>query len=485
MRAVSLLVLLMLLPPLSSHAQAAGGAQPTDAKQPLPVDTRKNWSVAFTAFTPQGLAPQETYLAFSIPLLLKDQVSALAAHSFSAEERLVYQKQIVSRELDGLYQSLSQLRQQRDETLFVATSDRKAVEAAEKRLSDALDRIRWLEDLDPALIVVEKEKPLQIKEGTGVGNLFDPPKYSPYQYAVQQDVDLLIGGTATDVQGYILIDLWAYASASEQVVYTFRDAAQPEGIYASLTEAAKGLIGVMLGREWSSLTLVPDPLDSMVTIDGTSMGAGRIQTAYLTPGSHTIVVSAPGYTQSEVETELASFEERVIPIALQKVERPRVSLSSSPPGADVYLDSVWIGTTPLTLEAPAVRTRLELDLDGYYSMPTSLGPSSPPQLVISLTRDVASRDALQKKARDEFYVALGFFALSLPIPFFCYSYSNDYKLTYVRLLADENPSASGAATVVNIFVYSYYSSLGVSASLFTWMIVDLVRYIAIANRTAG
>ncbi len=462
---------------------AALWAQTTPEQKP-PVDSRKSWSAAFTALTPHDLPPEEQYLAFSIPLLLKNQLASVLKHTFSDEEMLAYQKQIISLELGTLYKSLAQLRQQRDEALFASPQDPKAAAAAEKKLTEALDRIRWLEELDPALVKVEREKPIAVKEGTGVGNLFDPPSYSQYQYAVQIDTDLMIGGTASDVQGYILMDLWAYSATLQKIIYTFRDAAKPEEIYSSLEEAGKGLVGAMLGREWAALTILPDPPQCTVTIDGDSMGEGKVQSAYLTPGKHIVEVTAPGYESAEVVTTLAAFEDQSIPVSLVKRELPKVSISTIPPGASVYLDSVWMGTTPLVLELPPLRSRLQLDLDGYYSVPMSLGPASPPELAISLQRDVASRTALQTQARDRFYTALGFFALSLPIPLFSYSYRNDYLLDTTRFPAG-TPAGDGAAVLEQVFKYGTWGGAAVSAGLFTWMIIDLVKYITIANRTAG
>ncbi len=499
MRTPALLALLLVLPLFRSYPQAPPtppdqqppGTPPAPApqgpqsgRQTAPLDARKNWAVAFTSLTGEGLTPDESYLAFSVPLLLKDRVSALSDHSFPPEELAAYQKSVIIKELRGLYQGLAQLRQQRDESLFAVPQDPKAVADSEKRLSDALERIHWLEALDPAEIKVEKAKPVQFKEGTGVGKLFDAPQYSLYQYALEQDADLLIGGTVRQIEGYILVDLWAYEPVQEQTVYTFRDAAQPERIYESLGEAAKGLVGVILGRQWASLTLVPDPPDSLTTIDGKSMGAGRVQSAYLEPGAREIRVSAPGYKEEVRTVDLAPLEEQTLSIQLEKENRPNLTLSTNPPGADVYLDSIWIGKTPLTLELPAERTRVQLGLAGFYDVPFSIGPSSPPQLSFDLQKDIGSLQEFQKKARDDFYTAFGFFLLSLPIPFFSYTFSASYARAYAQQPAGST-AAQNSVNTYYIFYYSYFAGIGLSASLATWMIIDLIHYITVANRTAG
>jgi hypothetical protein len=453
----------------------------------LPTDDRKSWVVAFTALEPQAMPVEDGYLAFSIPLLLKDHVSALRSHVFPAEERIAYQKLMVRNEQQGLYQNLAQLRQQRDEFLFTPPANSQALDNVRQRLQAALDRADWLESLDPGQVDLVDEKPVVFKEGTGVGNLFNAPAYSPREYATQKDVDadLLIGGSVKVVQGYILYDLWAYEPSMESIVYTFRDAAQPEQVYASLTEAAQGLIGIILGRDWSALSIQPDPPQSTVFIDGVSMGEGKVQSAYLKPGEREIRVASPGYKEETRAVTLASREVQTVSIALEKEAAPNITLFSDPPGSDIYVDSVWQGKTPLSLELPPVRSRVQLDRTGFYDLPFSIGPGSVSDVSLSLQRDVGSRADLQKIARNDFYGSFGFFALSLPLPIFLYSLSLDYGALYNTFLPPGSPSETGVYVGGYALYFSSLAGAALSASLFTWAIINLVHYITVSTRTAG
>jgi hypothetical protein len=178
----------------------------------------------------------------------------------------------------------------------------------------------------------------------------------------------------------------------------------------------------------------------------------------------------------------------VVDVSLVKQARPMMKIETSPPGADVYLDSVWKGKTPLTLETPAERTRVQLGLEGFYDLPLSIGPGTAPEISLILQPDVGSRVEIQQKARDDFYTAFGFFAVSLPIPLFCNSFYLDCAAELQRLIySPGDTSAAQANTVLagNIFYYSSLGSAAISASLFTWMVVNLVRYIIVSDRTGG
>jgi hypothetical protein len=489
MRARTFFALLLLsLMPLPD-ALAADAAVPDTAsgstEQIPPADSRKTWSVAFTAFSVESLPAERRYFAYSIPLLLRDRLSGLTTHTFSPAERDLYRSLVISKELAPIYKSLQQQRSARDEAALAAGG---ASAAQEKQLATLLSRIRWLESLDPSVIDVAEEKPLAFKDGTAAGKLFDAPLYSFYQYAMDKDVDLLVGGTVTEIEGYLLVDLWAFAPAREAVVYSYREAAGPEEIYSSLDAAVKGLTGVVLGRDWSALSVNPDPPNSVVVIDGVSMGAGKVNAAYLAPGSREIKVTAPGYAPDTRTVELAPFAEKTIDVSLVKQERPMMTISSTPPGADVYLDSVWKGKTPLSMETPAEQSRIQLGLGGYYDLPLSIGPDSAPALSLVMEPDTGSRTAVQDKARDDFYFAFGFFALSLPIPFFCNSSYLDSRAELDRLMAFPADTSAAQARVIlvgNVSFYSYLGSTAISASLFTWMIVNLVRYIMVVDKTAG
>ncbi len=477
---------LMLLPLCFASAQAPSDSRESTAtaEKEVPKDKREKWTVAFCAFNSRALSPEDGYLASSVPLLLKDGVSALRMHAYPEEEKLAYRKSIIALELRDLYQSAAQLRSDRDGYLFSSSLESQAFVESEKKLQSALDRINSLAALDPQKVKLEDEKPILIKEGTGVGKLFDAPIYSRHQFAIEQDVELLVGGALSEVQGYIVIDLWAYRPVGEKSVYVFHDAAQRERIYSSLSVALKGLVGTILGKQWASLTVVPDPPQSVISIDGKSMGAGRIQSAYVDPGTREIRAFAPGCKEAVQEVTLLPSEEKTVSIALEKEANQSLTLSSEPPGADAYLNSVWMGKTPLLLEVPSERSRVQLNMPGFYDLPFSTGPSSPPRITMTLQPDVGSRDELQKKARDQFYLSFAFFALSLPIPFFCSSIADDYSLLYARSPIGSRDK-SEAEDMYNGWITAYYVGTGLTASFFAWMVVNIINYISVSNRSAG
>jgi hypothetical protein len=148
-----------------------------------------------------------------------------------------------------------------------------------------------------------------------------------------------------------------------------------------------------------------------------------------------------------------------------------------------------MGKTPLILDRPVQRERLELVSPGFYERPFSLGPATPETLTMSLQPEKGSRETRQRRARDAFYTSFAYFLLSLPIPFFCYSLALDEALEIrnlqgVDLGGNTLAAQESAYQTGNAYYYSYLGGLGLSGGLLVWTIINLVAYVTAANRPA-
>jgi hypothetical protein len=173
-------------------------------------------------------------------------------------------------------------------------------------------------------------------------------------------------------------------------------------------------------------------------------------------------------------------------VTLDKKPAASVFVVSVPAGAALYVDSIWQGTTPLLQSKPPVRSRGVLSQTGFYDLPFSIGLDSPPQLSFSLQPDLGARDAAQKKARDEFYTAFGWFAVSVPLPLFCSAFKIDYEAKQLFFTANAMYAEAASAQLgAQAFLAGYVAGIAISASLFTWMVIRIIAYISVSNGTAG
>ncbi len=295
-----------------------------------------------------------------------------------------------------------------------------------------------------------------------------------------------MGGTLREVQGYLLLEVWAFDATRGKIVLSSREAAEREEIYAFMPAVGKELAGIILGREWTQLVFNPDPPGASLYVDDALIASGVSPALYLSPGTRAIRVSAQGYRDESRTVTLEAGQKFPLDVKLEKEITGSVSVTSEPTGADLYVDSVWKGKTPLSVERPPSRSRGVLSLAGFYDLPFSIGQDSMEQLSFSLQKDIGARDILQKQARNDFYVSFGWFAVSIAVPLFSYALAIDSAVHENEFLLQNNFSKAASAHLnYQIFLGGYYGGMAVSAVLFTWMVFRIVHYVAVSNGTAG
>jgi hypothetical protein len=117
------------------------------------------------------------------------------------------------------------------------------------------------------------------------------------------------------------------------------------------------------GSSTGSLVIETTPAGAAVTLDGNEQGTTPCTIDALTPGFHTLVVSHDGYQPFEGEVKIAaggtsSKSVHLLPAAspeMASISTSReqgvteVSITSSPPAADVVVDGEYKGLTPVRL----------------------------------------------------------------------------------------------------------------------------------------
>jgi len=117
--------------------------------------------------------------------------------------------------------------------------------------------------------------------------------------------------------------------------------------------------------EGATLEVRSDPSGAQVYVDGEYLGRTPL-VAGVAPGRHQVEVRLAGYEPYRVSVRLGAGERvkvfaRLVPAA----RKGRLDVRSEPEGARVYLDGVYRGRTPLTLELEPGTYDLRLTLPGY------------------------------------------------------------------------------------------------------------------------
>jgi hypothetical protein len=122
------------------------------------------------------------------------------------------------------------------------------------------------------------------------------------------------------------------------------------------------------------------PGGASVSLDGTSMGetpsSGSLKLNAIAVGSHTVVLTRPGYQQYSATTTVSANTVTEVSALLQPTSAPTgtggLTISSVPAGANAFVDNAFVGITPLTLSSVAAGTHtVTIKLDGYQEYTVS------------------------------------------------------------------------------------------------------------------
>jgi hypothetical protein len=93
-----------------------------------------------------------------------------------------------------------------------------------------------------------------------------------------------------------------------------------------------------------------DPPGALVILDGVTMGKTNTTLTGILEGPHTVIVRYPGYYDCKLQATVVDMV--TLPLQCTMEEIPTtgtISANSTPPGADVYLDKVRVGASPVII----------------------------------------------------------------------------------------------------------------------------------------
>lgn len=130
------------------------------------------------------------------------------------------------------------------------------------------------------------------------------------------------------------------------------------------------------------LTVVVDPDGGELLLNGKSISPGRAYEVESNTPQQVVYFSA-GYKSAKRAVTLGPNEKETLRISLD-ADIGRVDVKSDP-AADIYVGGTKVGTTPATLNLPAVATDIEFRKAGYRTVTKRITPSSKRTTVVAAT----------------------------------------------------------------------------------------------------
>jgi hypothetical protein len=411
------ILLVLVLAPLS------GLAKPEEAEKPV---LNQEWALVVTAFDTSALPPSQ---AAQGELIIKELVNSFLRvqyHIRSPEELDFYRDYEQTRAVKAASSALAAKQKSRDDLLF--RGDRSWKYRRDLRVMDA-DIVK----LEEALRAAETESPLI--EPRPVFTLIQQTPQPPepgkeYSFCRTQKADAFLSGAVSEFHGRIHVSLKVYALYAQAYVYEDFVLFSPGDREPALSGLSLALGSLAAGAAPVQVAVRSEPPSASLTIDNSFAGTGGEFVLERFPGKFTVDAYSEGYQDASAELELNPGETAALYINLTPLLSKSAGIQSDEEGALVYLGALYVGKTPMDLEATPYTSQYVLvensggeqarvvfrDYEGIMSV-------RPQPVEIPESRSV---NTLRRK----FYGAFGRFWISLSLAVLITGVRNSYTSGY-------------------------------------------------------
>jgi hypothetical protein len=332
---------------------AFGRKQAEEEKAPL----NPEWTLCITAFDTSGMSPSWQTAGDTVTRNFVSVMQNLSFRSRGDEESSYYSGYALARSVSQAADALARKRTERDLLIFRGDpswkyqNDLKTVDAAILRLE---------EDLAKAEAAVPRVEglPVFILSGKNREGTFPMPPEPGYEnrFCTSERVDAFLTGRLSEYYGRIYLETKLYTRYTGSYSYEDRVLFSSEDFNQALVEISDRIAAKISEIVPSAILVRTVPSDAMILLDGTYLGQGEVEVRSHSPGLAELAVHATHYAPLAIPLELKPGEIAEVIIDLSPLGRSVFEVDTpGSPGSRVFLGSLYVGETPLTLELPRTR----------------------------------------------------------------------------------------------------------------------------------
>lgn len=443
--------------------------------------------VAVAEFTGKGLPRSMDLFSSALPRLLLAELSVLPlrldSESYLAEKaRLQASRDIfaLGTELASRLDELAQKRLEPGVDAFKRSRDlveaeRKAAEALAKLDPEAVGRAAVRGTAPGEGPAPPKPRSALISPLNDGGALVRMDAAGPVASIHGKKIDFLVYGELEAIGSYAAVDLMVYDSATGRTVLRARSYGDPSDPSPLARELAEKVCALVAGRPYARVDFRLSPDSASLSVGGQELDSRQRRLYVYGEQSLVVVASAPGRGSLTSRIDLVPGDRKVVDLSLAELSTGTATISTSPSGLSVHVDGLPVGLSPVQATLRGERSVVTAYSGDAASATAVLPASGEPVIVLEPSASAREAARLVSQKRDEFYDALGWLVLSLPLTSMTYGLNTQYADAYIR---------GGDASMLTAYRSSGIA-LGVlgaaSAGLAVNAIIRLVRYIAAAH----
>ena len=477
---------------ISAQPQQANPSQ----EQYIPTWNVTVLGVLSDDFSAMSQIVQQTSLF--INSLLDTTIKAIPTHTMMPEENIKAKELLRSDAILALQEKLETEMTNLD-VLTLETNKKDAWTTRVKKQKDIkkIEKdIKILKNLTVADIPMGKTISVVLKQQSKYTSIL--PTADLQNIAEELKVQSMMFFTLNELQdSYVIVTLYEYNAITKEKNNVIKTVVNKENIESITNVLNKSVISHILGHPASSLRVEVAinsdeeiwkhrALDANIFIDGTLAGSGDADISVIQSGSHDIQVVFEDETRN-ILVELQPGDRLVRRILFDINPENTITILSKPTHARVYVNSEWMGNTPLVLSRPTGSNadQIEIQYEDHETVRKTLTTLSPANISVDLqTKYAVPLETRFDQDRNKFYTAFAIFGGSLILP-----------IVLNGLYASENASITVAQNAVGVssnaleeatfrrdaYFYSYLGSLSLATGAGIYAIMELFQYLNTAS----
>ncbi len=429
----------------------------------------------------------------SLISLLQVMIREVPERILSFEEQYAIREALRTRALNVLYE------QRDDKQLSIDTGNLEKEEGLEiwntrrleqKNIQQIEDRITKIENIENRYIPVEQRVPIVLQEQTEILSIGSTADLSLISEKLSSQE--LLYFTVDPLDRFVVVTLYSYIDVFQKSERILQTVVVPSDVQQLITSISKTVQSAVLGVPSASLRVqvksdektVLD--EAKILLDGEIVGFGEVYLSVIPSGLHTITVIHNDIIKNEV-FKVEKKESIVRTILFDTRKEDTITVLTTPSEAKIYVNSEWVGNSPVVLPRSSLPRQLEVVQAGFKSKRFTLNDLSPEVIRFTLEQTDSTPLAERlKKERDDVYLSFAVMGASLLPPLLFYSlYLNEVN----------SISASQSSVAPSSFVEPairrdafFYTTIGVSAiavSAIIWLSIEFFEYLKVADEYHG
>ncbi|MCG8573018.1 MAG: PEGA domain-containing protein [Spirochaetes bacterium] len=260
--------------------------------------------------------------------------------------------------------------------------------------------------------------------------------------------------------------------------------AENKDVTLQLKKELKKALPQIFSIPYASLNINTDDPETEIYINSNYAGKGSVYFPYLIPQNYVITLKKDGFEEKTVNLRPQDFEDKTINIKLDKeVEMQTVYFHIEPLGTQVFLNSIYQGTTPFKKALPKGRYIMTVKHKLYQNFRYVFNIEHIISQDLNILFHLQTRNLEKEHKRKKWLYYASFwnftFSLTATVPIVVIAYRNFYRSSAL-FSSDSVSSEINTQTYYNLYLSSYVLAFVFGAYTVLsmgWLFFALARYL--------